>query len=342
VPGIQKVQGLRDAALSWEEYDRVEEIPDEWDRLAGNNIFLRKKFLGHLEQVNRCRQRYRLLFHQGSLKGIYVLYRLKLDVFTFSSLCLKFPVWTVGIPCSLSKQGFAAHPGFEEQLWLDIRRIRGAKLILNGETSLPGTRGETLPTCVLDLDWTSFEAYLDAMRSHYRYRFKKARSKWAEVKIDCVNPENFDQEMYRQYEGVYHRSPYKLEKLGLDFFRGLPLPAKVLRASHGGQVLGFVLLIENGDQLVFLFTGFDYKLSPKFDTYLNLLLQIVHYGIHQGFKSIDFGQTAEETKMRLGCLMKQRKLYLAHSNRFLDTLANRCIGFLGYQPPRHHFKVFKS
>ncbi|WP_089612374.1 GNAT family N-acetyltransferase [Dehalobacterium formicoaceticum] len=326
--------------MIWVEFNRAQDIPGSWDNLTGANIFLKRAFLAHLEKTNPCQQRYRMLFDAGMLQALYVVYQLKLNVFTYRSLPLRIPVLIIGIPCSVAKQGFVVQEGYDQFLADDIHSRKGAHLILNSTTSLPGKSGATLPSCHLDLAWKSMDQYLAALRSHYRYRLKKARAKWQDVKVELIKPRQFEPILYQQYLEVYQRSQFKLEQLSLDFFRNLPLPAQVIKASFQDQVLGFALLVENGAELVFLFTGFDHALNPSLDIYLNLLLEVINYGLIHDFKVIDFGQTTEEIKEKLGCRLQEKRMWLFHSNPFLHNLANRLLGFLEYQKLEHHYRVF--
>lgn len=328
--------------MKWLTLDSSGQIPEEWDVLAGNNIFLKRLFLNHLEKVNPCGQSYNLLFDSGRLQAIYVDYRLMLDIFTYRKMRMKIPVRVMGIPCSVSKQGFVVYEQYKAPLMKHFQCKKGTQLILNCATGLPANPGETLPTCTLDIKWHDFGHYLESLRSHYRYRLIKARDKLTSVKIELLPAEQFDPEMYRQYEHVYSRSRAKLEKQQFDFFRLMPLPARIIKASHRGRLTGFVLVVENGEELIFLFTGFDYQLNSRFDTYLNLLLEILSYGVANGFKAIEFGQTAEETKMKLGCELSRRMMYVHHSNPVLNALANKSINLFSYRLPHYHFNVFKQ
>ena len=327
--------------MNWVTVSTSMELPEDWDGIAGDNIFLRRSFLSHLERVNPCGQRYGYLMEGGSIKVICVDYDLKLDIFTYSFLSLKLPVRIMGIPCSVSKPGFAVLPGFEASLAERFQTLKGAKLILNSNTKLPGAEGVTLPTCKLPLSWGSMEDFLGSMRSPYRYRLKKALKKWAGVEVEYLDPAEFDQDLYRMYEQVYEKSEAKLEKLSPEFFSRLPLPAKLIQASAQGRALGFAAVVENGPELIFLFTGFDYSLQARYDTYLNLLLEIVKYGLERGFSRIELGQTAEETKLKLGAALHPKSMYLFHSNPLINKLAGRLAGVLSYRPPNFDFHVFK-
>lgn len=328
--------------MNWLTLHGAEQIPAAWDDLASHNIFLKKVFLEHLEQTNPCQQSYNMLWDKGILKAIYVDYRLPLDLFTYRSICFKVPVRIMGIPCSVSKQGFAVQEAAKILLLRHFQNKKGVGLILNCQTGLPAKLGETLPTCRLKIKWQDFHHYLQSQRSHYRYRLQKALSKWAGVAVEYLPPETFTPEMYTHYEKVYDRSKAKLEKLQFDFFQRMPLPARIIKASHRGKLLGFAMVVENGEELIFLFTGFDHQLNVRFDTYLNLLLEILRFGIANGVNVIDFGQTAEETKMRLGCQLERRRMVVHHSNPLLNALAGSAINLLSYCLPSHEFHVFKQ
>jgi hypothetical protein len=328
--------------MKWVTLTNSLELPNAWDLIATDNIFLKKSFLSHLQEVNPCQQSYSYLEDNGSLKAIYVDYRLKLDIFTYSFMHLKMPIRIMGIPCSVSRPGFVILSGFESQVMSHFHAKKGAKLILNSDVELPERSGVTLPTCKLSIKYSNLNDFLQAMRSPYRYRLNKAAKKWAGVTVECLPMQKFDHELYELYEQVQQKSDAKLEKLSLDFFSRLPLPAKLLKASFQGKLLGFVVVIENQQELFFLFTGFDYSLQVEFDIYLNLLLEIVKYGAEGGFKVIDLGQTAEETKMKLGARLFPKSMYLSHSNPLLQTLANNFINIFSYKPPNFDFHVFKE
>lgn len=328
--------------MKWLTLTNVKELPDQWDELAGENIFLKKCFLEHLEKVNYCGQTYNLLLKDNQLQAAYVDYLLRLDVFTFSVISWNIPVRIMGIPCSVSKQGFSVRSGFEKLLVEHFRRKKGAKLILNSTTNLPAKRGETLPSCKMEVCWNNFNQYLKSLRSSYRYRVKKAQEKWQQVRIELIKPEDFDLSCYRLYEEVFNRSEEKLEKLNIDFFRAFPLPSVIIKASFNEKILGFIQLVENGSELIFLFIGFDHKLNRSFDIYNNLLLEIIKFAIDKGYKVIDLGQTAEETKLKLGSKLLRKGMYISHSMDWLDKLANRNINLLSYKVPAYDFHVFKE
>lgn len=327
--------------MKWTHSKGAQALPEEWDSLVGSNIFLKKNFLEHLESVNPCHQEYHLLYADGSLRACYADYTIKLDILTYSRFSFKLPVRVMGIPCSVSKQGFAFYKGYEDELLRHFEGEKGAKLILNSDMALSHPPAETLPACRMEIRWDTFSSYLASLRSHYRYRWQKAIKKWSDVTVEILEPSCFTKEMYTLYENVYNRSSFKLEKLSINFFQKLPLPAKLISARHNDTLLGFAVIVENTEELLFLFTGFDYSLVAHFDTYHNLLLEIVRYGISHKFQVIDFGQTAEDSKLKLGSNMHNKYLYVHHSNPVVNTIVRQVKGILSYKAPQHQYNVFK-
>ena len=321
----------------------IEQLPDYWDDIAGDNIFLQKKYLGVLEKTNPCGQTY-TIFYCPEPDSILVTYKLKLDIFTYSLIHLKLPVVIAGIPCSVSRNGYVAGKKTEAQLFEYLRHIKGAKLVLNSEDDFKVdsfAKGLTLPSCRMEIRWSSFEDYLSEMRSHYRYRINKAIHKFSEIKqVKLSDNSLFDNQLYDLYTAVYNKSEYKLEKLPIDFFR--EFPSTIFAFYLGIKPVAFVQLVENSQELMFLFGGIDYSLNLKHDIYNNMLLAIIKHGIEGGFSTIEMGQTAEDTKMKLGCRAYRKHMYVNHSNGLINTVANKAIGLLSYSQEDLFFNVFKG
>ena len=318
-------------------------LPEEWNHLAGKNIFLRKENLVKLEEVNPCGQNY-YMFCNPEPSSIVVTYSLKCNIFTYGFVTCRVPVTIVGIPCSVSKQGYHLGEKTKDEVFKFLSEIKGPKILLNIDK--PPSRkgfalGETLPSCQLDIRWKSMEGYLKAMRSHYRYRLNRAIDKWQKVqRIELSNQELFDDNLYKLYLQVYNKSNYKLERLSIDFFK--TFPSRIIKFEDRGRALGFIQLVENKEELIFLLGGFDYPLNFEYDIYINMLLEIVKMGIDGGYKTIDLGQTAEDTKMKLGGIRKKKYMVIHHSNKMINYFVGKFPGLLSYDPKNIHFNVFKG
>lgn len=327
------------------EFDSVDNLPAEWDLCVQSNPHLSRASLGVLERTNPCSQRYVAFLDQvGSIDSAMVMYRLKLNLLTYSSLSLPVEVTIVGIPCSVAAPGYLAGEQTRAQLESYMSAIKGLVVILNsaGDLSLPAwSQGVTLPSCQLKLSHTSFAEYLDSMRSHYRYRYRTALKKGRSLEVQKLEDNGgFGDDLYALYEQVYEKSSFKLEKLPIAFFQQAEADIYIFRAL--GLPVGFVQLKQRLEEVQFLFGGIDYSQSGSFDTYVNMLLFIVQESIARKCKLIDFGQTAEDTKAKLGCELHRKFMYVRHSNPLLNWSLRQLMHLFDYKAPSCEFRVFKE
>ena len=323
---------------------RAADLPAEWDDVVGDNVYLRRDFLAFMESCDDCGQRYHLVRDAaGRLDTVFMTYlRRGYNLSMFTPFDYRVTMTFVYVPLSVTRPGIAWGSCRDEALAY-IRGLRGYTLILNlPEGDYPGfATGLTCSQCVLEVRWPSFEDYLAALRSHYRHRYRKALKASAGLRLRWLErPEEFDEELYGLYLQVVGSSRLVIETLSLEFFRGEFFRILVLEDDAGPQ--GFVQLLANGDELIFEFVGVNYATNHTYDTYLRMLLEIVRYGIENGFSTIDFGQTADDTKLKLGCDYPELYAALHHSNPVVMAIARKLAPRLEYRPLATRFQVFKD
>ncbi len=321
---------------------RIAEVSSEWDELASENPFLSRSNLAVLEETNPCAQQYHIL-QQAHNRLAVVTYRHRLNCLTFGRGHLPLPVTVIGIPCSVSRCGYA--PSTAQGLletW--IPSIKGITVLLNADESLhfrDTVCHWTLPSCYLDIHWSRASEYVASLRSPYRRRLNQALAAWHRVDVRQLDtPQQFDETLYALYLQVYQRSAFKLECLDIDFFRGYRSTLHVCRAE--GQAIAFFQTVDHNRELIFMFGGIDYALRDQYDIYLNLLFEIIRYAIRQGYARVDLGQTAEAAKLRLGCRLIPKRFVAAHSNRCLNWLMKKSSGLLAYRMPMTGYRVFRE
>lgn len=324
--------------------ERASDLPAEWDDVVGDNLYLRRDFLAFMETCEACGQRYHFIRDaDGRLDTVYLTYvrhRYNLAMFTPHNLYVTMTF--VYVPLSVTRPGIEWGRCRDEAL-AHIRSLRGYKLILNlPPGDYPGfATGLTCSQCVLPVSWSTFEDYLASLRSHYRHRYRKALRNSAGLRLRrLADPSEFDERLYQLYLQVVGHSRLVIETLSIDFFRGHWFEIFVLEDDHGPQ--GFVQLLPNGSELIFEFIGLNYATSHTYDTYQRMLLEIVRYGIEHGFATIDFGQTADDTKLKLGCDYLTLHAALHHSNPLVMFGARRLSKHLEYRPLTTAFQVFKG
>lgn len=325
------------------QYDKAVMLPDEWDNLTADNLYMKREFLSFMERVNPCDQKYYVVTDEtGNLRTIFMTFiKTDYNMLMFTNISISIRITMIYVPLSVTRPGIIYDEYIGEALNF-IRSIKGYKIMLNiGDEQFAGfAKGLTCPKCILNLRWDSFNGYMSDLRSGYRYRYKKAfehsdslRMRWIDNKME------FTDEMYQTYLQVYNHSKLRIEKLSKEFFMGDFF--KIFVFEDDSSVKGFIQLLENGTELIFEFVGIDYKANEKYDTYHRMLLEIINYGISNGFKTIDFGQTADDTKLKLGCEYIYLWAYIHHSNPIINKICMIAADKIQYKPIKTNFRIFK-
>ncbi len=326
---------MSEKSMKTKEYNRIEDVPRETSlAFLGDGD---RQLLSLLEKLNPCDQRYYL-----GKNAFLITYRQEINLLSFLGWGkIPYTLRIVGFPVSLVKKGYF---GNSEEISALICSLKGFTLVLNGEKDLRLPRGYTLSSYRLYLPDRTFEEYLGRMRSPYRYRLNKALKKQSLYHIRPVPREEFTEELYELYKEVFQRSEAPLECLALDFFK--EMPGEILVFEKGeeepGRVLGFLFLSHQQDTLNFLFGGFLEKDVKKYDLYYGMLMEMVKVAINKGAKYLELGQTAEETKAKLGAREEKKHLYLSHSNPIINRMIPLFLWIGSYQPGKHRYRVFKE
>lgn len=322
---------------------KASELPEEWDERIHGNLYMSRDFINFMEEADDVPKHYYAVINDGKIDTVFMTHERKkynLSMFTKRDFIVKMTF--IYVPLSVTRPGIEYGECLSEAMEF-IKKLPGYKMFLNLPDMNPKgyAKGLTCPKCALKVRWNTFEEYLNDLRSNYRYRFKKALKKSEGLRLRYLKDgSEFTREMYALYEQTYNRSRLRIEKLSYEFFKGKFFKIFVLEDDEA--VRGFVQLLEIGDELVFEFVGLDYTVNQKYDTYLAMLMEIIRYGINGGFKSIDFGQTADDAKLKLGCEYEYLYAYLHHKNPILNAICKRLAPRLEYRPLTEKFSVFKD
>ena len=325
------------------EFDSITKVPDEWDTIIDDNIYVSKEFLTFMERIDKCEQKYYMIYDDGDLDTVFMSYvRKKYNPAMFTKFNLHQRMTMIYVPLSVTRPGIVYNKHLDKAMDF-IKTIKGPKMLLNIEDVDPRgyAKGLTCPKCILTNRFASFDDYMNSLRSNYRYRYTKCFKKSAPLTLEYLeNNEDFTDEMYECYLQVYNKSRMHVEKLPIEFFRGKYFKIFVLRNEE--KVVGFGQMLPNGTELVFEFVGVDYELNNTYDTYHRILLEIVKYGIENKFETIDFGQTADESKLKLGSKYTMLYAYMHHSNKMLNSVYKKMAKYIEYKPITTDYNVFKG
>lgn len=266
-------------------------------------------------------------------------YHLGLNIFTFGRAKLRLPFTIIGPPASVDRTGYY---GSLDKLAEYYASRRGNHLVLNLPAPYTGAGAcaQTLSSAVLANRFTDFAGYLKALRSPYRRRIRLAMDKIADLAWEELAPRDFDDSWHRLYLEVLGRSDFPLETLDRDFFRAHPGTMYALREE--GHPLAFVLVEQREDRTAFVFGGMDYARRDDRDLYMNMLLQVVRLGIINGSREILLGQTAEDTKRRLGAVLVPRYMLYLSGNRLLTVVAGKLLNHIEYRDKSRPCNVYRQ
>ncbi|MCL2383698.1 MAG: GNAT family N-acetyltransferase [Oscillospiraceae bacterium] len=296
------------------------------------------KFINLLKENNLFPQEYYYIRNNDDF-AFFILSKMKLNIFTFAKLKLSMKIKIIGMPCSISEQGYYTN---NEKMMLDyIKTIKGVKLVLNVQKTIPEqgiTVGKTLPTCIFVNDFKNIHEYMSSLRSSYRRRISKAIVNCENIVIQELKGK-CPKTVYDLYLRTYEKSPYKLERLEAPFFD--KVDSDKILFSKDGVALGFVLLKKHKETLYFMLCGMNYDVDVA-DLYYYMLYKIIEYAIENKCKIIDFGQTSEETKLKMGAQLQERYFYVHHTNEILNKIINKSKNLLEYKHNLQKFDVYKE
>lgn len=296
-----------------------------------------EKLICLLKEENKFEQEYYYIENEKNY-AFFILYKNKMNIFTFGKLNFFVNLKVIGYPCSLSNCGYVTN---NERFMFDyIKTISGAKLVLNVTSPIlieDMTIGETLPTCIFKNTFASIDEYLNSLRSGYRRRINIAINNCKNIEIKEISDNSID--VYDLYLNTYNKSNYKLEKLEKGFFEKIESQKLVFLKNN--KPIGFVLLKQDNDKLIFMLCGMDYQHDTT-DLYYYMLFNIIKYAIDCKCEIIDFGQTSEETKMKFGALLEEKYFYAHHTNPILNYVVKLGKNILEYKYDFPKYRVFKE
>jgi hypothetical protein len=144
--------------------------------------------------------------------------------------------------------GIKDAPSRDDGLW------RSA-LLPSGFTRLPG-----LPTAVLDLPFSDFEAYLDSLSKATRRDMRRKLRTFKDIRIEQRRQiDDVEAQVSALYGQTVAHSDLQFEYLPVDYFpqllRSLAPAASIFLYWHGGELVAFNFVIETADRLIDKYLG---------------------------------------------------------------------------------------
>lgn len=216
-------------------------------------------------------------------------------------------------------------------------------------------RFATEPNMVLDLrpDWTSFQAYLQDLKSSYRSSVQRTFRDLEEsgIVLEVLGPDEVQAEsatIHQLYRQVHDHQRFRLATLGPDWIPALartyPADSRLLaaRSRRDGRMLGFVAMLRDGQQAIGTYIGFDKaEAANGAPLYLALVSGCVAQAIELKTSSLSMGRTALYPKAQLGAKPQPMFGYLRHWSPALNLAVPGILAMLpepAQAPLRHPFR----
>jgi len=188
------------------------------------------------------------------------------------------------------------------------------------------------PNMILRLkeNWLTFEDYLNAFSTKYRTRAKSAKKKItgiekSEMNLDDIK--NHQKEMNLLYQNVAENAPFNTFFLSENHFESMKESLqenfRVFGYYLNEKLIGFYTLILNNKDIDTYFLGYDKELQKEKQIYLNMLLDMVKFGITEKFNRIIFGRTALEIKSTIGAQPVEIFGLIKHNNLLINQFMGR-------------------
>ncbi|WP_374326596.1 GNAT family N-acetyltransferase [Azonexus sp.] len=368
-------------------FDHIAEVPaDAWDALgAGHSLVYSRRFWEVLEHsgINDFRYRYILFFDSTERPiGIAGFYSITTDLAIFAPPglrklltqlrrlmpnFLKFSILECGTPVTPGSEPFALAPDVagdavgkaldqtlqeiarrDGQLLIVMRDFEGAAWAHQANFEALGYHWlESLPNTYVEVTWPTPEAYIAAMRSHYRRKLLHYLAQCREQQFRYEIRDDFADladTLHQQWQVVHeHADEYQREVLTPAFYRELAQrlagKAKVMLFYRQETLVGHILLMLDGELMRFMFFGRHQAAHDGLWIYGGYAL--IETAIRLGMPRIEFGLTTYDLKQELGATISPVRMALRTTRRILNPFVGPVFRLLNRPPEveiRHVFR----
>lgn len=193
------------------------------------------------------------------------------------------------------------------------------------------------PNMVINIrkEWENFENYKNSFSKKYKLRISSARKKSLNLEkkeLDLEAVKFYAHELHVLYQNVAENASINTFFLSENHFESLKGNLgdvfKIFGYFENSMLVGFYTIILNGKNMETYFLGYDKEVQKEKQLYLNMLLDMVEYGIEQQFSTIIFGRTALEIKSTIGAIPEEIYGMIKHNNKFVNALVPKLFPYL--------------
>ncbi|TNJ47074.1 GNAT family N-acetyltransferase [Tamlana fucoidanivorans] len=206
------------------------------------------------------------------------------------------------------------------------------------------------PNMILETrkQWSNMQDYVSDLSKKYRDRYKRARKKLGDIyckELDLHAVQLNAVVLHTLYLNVSSNAKFNSFILPQDHFFVLKQKLndnfKVFGYYLNHKLVGFFTLILNSRQLETYFLGYDTKHQYGNQLYLNMLYDMLDFGITQRFTSVIYARTAMAIKSSVGAKPRPMVMYMKHTNGTLNRILKPVFKLMNPKQDweeRHPFK----
>ena len=186
------------------------------------------------------------------------------------------------------------------------------------------------PNLILKINpkWRNFEDYLNALKTKFRVKAKKAMKLSNDLVTKEISVLNFDEHLLKMtelYKKVVTKAAFNLGEFNLQTYKSLKakLGHSYILKSYwiDDKMVGFMSGMINKNHLDAHFVGIDYELNKQYAIYQRMLYDYIKTAIDHKIEVLNFGRTASEIKSSVGAEPQDLTVYIRHKksirNKFL-------------------------
>ncbi len=203
-------------------------------------------------------------------------------------------------------------------------------------------RAPSMPAASLDLDFGSFEEYMQnrlskVFRKNLRRKFNATRDA-ATIEMEVTHDATpYVDEIFPLYLQTYHRSDFKFEELNKEYFReiGQRIPDRVryFLWRQEGRIIAFNLCLIHMGTLYDLSVGLDYAVALDLHLYFVTWRDVVEWSLQNGIKTYHTGPLNYDPKLHLRLKLLPLDLYARANSALFNPIFKLAIKYL--EPTRH-------
>ena len=193
------------------------------------------------------------------------------------------------------------------------------------------------PNMIMNIDsnWLKQEDYINSLNKKYKKRFKTARTKLNGIicsELDLETIKANSKRLHELYLNVSNNAKFNTFILPENHFYSLKLQLqdsfRVFGYYLNEELIGFFTLILNGKHLETYFLGYDAEHQYQNQLYLNMLYNMLGFGINNKFKTVVYARTAMEIKSSVGAKPEAMIVYIKHTNSFMNAVLKQIFGLM--------------